>query len=316
MERRDFLRITPLTLAGTTMHADTAMPTVTLGKSGLRVSRFCLGGYHMRVKGEEYAIKLIQRAVDLGVTFFDSAALYHNGGSDETYGKALQGRRDKVVLMSKAHLYSYDEAMGQLEKTLRSMKTDHLDLWQCHQVSTQAEVDQILGPKGSLEAFVKAKKEGKVRHIGFTGHRDPNVHQRLLASFDGWETVQMPINLIDPHYLSFRENVLPKARAKGLGVIAMKSNAMGQITAQSVAKIEDCLRFTLSQDIDVLVSGVETIEQLEQNVGLVKAFSKMKPAEVSELLQRTKQGPVGSKVERYKLKEDGTAAVHVDGSRA
>jgi len=150
------------------------------------------------------------------------------------------------------------------------------------------------------QAFVKAKEQGKVRHIGFTGHQDPEVHQRLLRSFDGWETVKHPVNLIDQHHLSFIDNVLPKVRAKGLGMLAMKSNAMGEIGKQNVASIEDCLRFTWSQDIDTLVSGVETVEQLEQNIGVLKTMKKMSKEEMTTLLSRTKQGPTGAGVEKYK----------------
>ena len=207
--------------------------------------------------------------------------------------------------------------MAQLEGTLRAMKTDYLDLWQCHEVVTHAEVDQIFGPNGSLEAFVKAKKEGKVRHIGFTGHADPEVHQRLLAGYDGWETVQHPVNLVDPHYLSFIENVLPKVRAKGLGLLAMKCNAMGGIGNNHIATYAECLRFTLSQDVDTVVSGATTVEELEQNVATVKAFHKMTPAEQSEVLARTKKGPIGVKVENYKKAlTTGALPRHSDGDRA
>ena len=286
------------------MAADAAMPMTTLGKSGLKVSKFCRGGYHMRVNSEVEGVKIIHRAMDLGVNFFDSANHYHKGESDRTYGVALQGgRRQKVLLMSKAQLRDRDSALKQLEETLQRMQTDYLDLWQCHEVSRQDEVDKILGPNGALEAFVKAKKDGKVRHIGFTGHHDPAVHQRLLDSFDGWETVQMPINLIDRHYLSFIDNVLPRARKKGLGVLAMKSNAMGPITKNNIATIDECLRFTLSQDVDVLVSGVETVAQLEHNAGVAKSFKPMSKQEISSLLDRTKKGPIGSKIEAYKKKE-------------
>jgi predicted aldo/keto reductase-like oxidoreductase len=181
-------------------------------------------------------------------------------------------------------------------------------------VVTQSEVDQILGPGGSLEAFVQAKKQGKVRHIGFTGHADPEVHQRLLASYDGWETVQHPVNLVDPHYLSFIENVLPKVRAKGLGLLAMKCNAMGAIGRNKIATYAECLRFTLSQDVDTVVSGATTVEELEQNVATVKAFRKMTPQEQSDLLARTKSGPVGIKVENYKKAPAGGALpAHRDG---
>ncbi|NWF85622.1 MAG: aldo/keto reductase, partial [Bryobacteraceae bacterium] len=293
MQRRDFI----LTAASLKLAAEAPMPMKTLGKTGLRVSRYVVGGYHMNVQGEAMATRIIHRAMDLGVNFFDSANAYHKGQSDEIYGRALAGgRRQKVFLMTKCELYSRKEAMALLETQLKRMKTDYLDLWQCHQVSEMKEVDQILGPGGSLEAFVEAKKQGKVRHIGFTGHRDPQVHLRLLAATDAWETIQMPVNCVDPHYLSFLKNVLPEARKKGLGVLAMKSNAMGTITKASVARIEECIRFTLSQDVDTLVSGAETVEQLEQNIGVVKSMTPMSPAEVETLLSRTGRGPVGSKI--------------------
>ena len=237
------------------------------------------------------------------MNFLDSAWLYNKGGSDEIYGKALRGGlRQKVLLMGKAEKRTRPEAMQQLEDTLRRMQTDYLDLWQCHQVTTLEEVDRILAPGGSLEAFVKAKEQGKARHIGFTGHRDPAIHQRLLDAFDGWETVQHPVNLIDPHYQSFIHGVLPNIRKKGLGLIAMKTNAMGNILKNRIATIPECLRFALSQDVDVVVSGVETVEQLEANVAVVKFFRPMPKKEMDALLDRTKKGPIGDSIENYKRK--------------
>jgi len=312
MQRRDFL----LTAASLKLAAEAPMPVKTLGKTGLKVSRYVVGGYHMNVNGEETATRIIHRAMDLGVNFFDSANLYHKGASDEIYGRALSGgRRQKVLLMTKCELRSKAEAMAMLETQLKRMKTDYLDLWQCHQVSEMKEVDQIFAPGGALEAFVDARKQGKVRHIGFTGHRDPQVHLKLLAGTDAWETVQMPINCIDPHYMSFLNNVLPAARKKGLGVLAMKSNAMGTITKNNVAKIQECLRFTWSQDVDTLVSGAETVEQLEENLGVLKSMSPMSKDEMKTLLSRTSQGPTGSKIERYKRPETGAFMVkpHFDG---
>jgi predicted aldo/keto reductase-like oxidoreductase len=321
MRRRTFIAGS-LPSAGLTARrllADSPMPMATLGKSGLQVSRFAVGGYHMMAQGEDMAVRIIRRALDLGVNFFDSANGYHNGRSDEIYGQALAGvDRQKIVLMTKCEKYSKAEAMSILEKQLRALRTSYIDLWQCHQVSEQKEADQILGPGGALEAFVQAKKEGKVRHIGFTGHRDPAVHLRLLNATDEWETIQMPVNLIDPHYLSFIRNVLPAARKKGLGVIAMKSNAMGEIGRRNVAKIEDCLRFTWSQDVDVLVSGVQNTAQIEQNVAVLKALQKMSKQEISLMLHRTKQGRYGPGVERYK-KPEGAASrypPHRDGEPA
>jgi predicted aldo/keto reductase-like oxidoreductase len=221
--------------------------------------------------------------------------------------------------MSKAEKRDRAGAMGQLETTLRRMRTDYLDLWQCHEVTSHEEVDKILAPGGSLEAFVQAKEQGKARHIGFTGHADPTVHQRLLAAYSGWETVQCPVNLVDPHYLSFIKNVHPKVRERGLGLIGMKSNAMGSIGRMRIAKIEECLRFAWTQQIHTLVSGVESVDQLEFNVGVLKTLKKMSPAEVSQILDRTGKGPYGSRIESYKKKEPNaalTTPVHRDGEPA
>ncbi len=305
MKRREFLRSTVAGAVGLkatpSLLANTAMPMRTLGKSGLEVSLFCLGGFHMGKKGPENAVRLIHRAIDLGVNFFDSAHKYHDGKSDEYYGAALDpARRQKVLLMSKAQLRDEAGAMRQIEETLRRMKTDYLDLWQCHEVSTMDEVQKIFGPKGSLEAFVKAKQQGKVRHIGFTGHRDPNVHLAMLNGYDGWETVQHPVNLIDPHYLSFVKNVLPKVDARGLGKIAMKTNAIGHITENKIATIPECLRFAMAQNPHTIVSGVETVEELEQNVATIKTAKPYTEEELRQLLSRTAKGPIGPKIEQYK----------------
>lgn len=317
MDRRHFLQTSSAAL-GVTMEtlAAAPMPMSTLGKSGLRVSKFTLGGYHMAVNGEEEGIRIIRKAIDLGVVMFDSAAKYHDGKSDEIYGKAIdKSTRKNVLLMSKAQLRDRQGAMSQLETTLKRMNTDYLDLWCCHEVSTMDEVKKIFGPGGSLEAFVEAKKKGLAKHIGFTGHADPEVHQALLSGFDGWETVQHPVNLVDPHYLSFIKNVLPKVRAKGLGLLAMKSNAIGGITREKVATIQECLRFSWSHDVDTLVSGVTTVQQLEENVLACKTFTKMSGTEISALLERTAKGPIGTKVENYKRTEKaaGGLPAHHDG---
>lgn len=320
MNRRTFLQVS--TTAGIAAelqaYADSPMPTGMLGKTGLRVSRITLGGHHMRVRGEEGGIQIIQRAIDLGINMLDSAHKYNRGESEITYGKALKGGlRQKVLLMSKAHLRDREGAMGQLEETLKRMGTDYLDVWQCHEVSTHEEVDKIFGPAGAMEAFVKAKQQGKARFIGFTGHRDPSVHLRLLDGYGSWDTVQHPVNLIDPHYLSFINTVLPKVRQRGLGVFGMKSNAIGNITKNKIASIPECLRFALSQDIDTLVSGMTTVQELEENVATVKAFSKMPKADQDKILSRTKGGIYGSKVEDYKKPEAGAAIrLHNDGDFA
>ncbi len=166
-----------------------------------------------------------------------------------------------------------------------------------------AEVEQIFGPKGALEAFVKARKQGKVRHIGFTGRHGHEVHLALLRGYAGWETVQHPVNLVDPHYRSFVRKVLPKVDNAGLGKIAMKTNAMGPILERGIASIEECLRFAMSQQPHTIVSGAETVEQLEQNIAVVKHAPPFSAAEVQQLLSRTGQGPIGPDVESYKRKD-------------
>jgi len=317
MDRRTFLQLTTALAANAKALAAAEMPVRKLGKTDLTVSRITVGGYHFLAGGENEAIRIVHRAIDLGVNFFDCAHKYRGGRSDEVYGKALTGGlRKRVLLMSKAERRDRASAMRQLEETLRRMKTDFLDLWQCHEVSTQEEVDRILAPGGALEAFVEAKKQGKARYIGFTGHRDPAVHRRLLEAFDGWDTVQHPVNLIDPHYLSFTRRVLPRVRERGLGAIGMKSNAMGSITRNGVAEIAECLRFAWSQPIDTLVSGVETVAQLEENVAACKAFQPMSEAEISELLERTRRGRYGPEIERYKKGRNAAAQPHRDGEPA
>lgn len=302
MHRRAFLQASSASIAmAPALPAAIEMPARTLGKTGMKVSRFTLGGYHMRVGGVQSGIGIIHRAIDLGVTHFDSARGYHGGDSDATYGRALAGGlRQRVILMSKSNKRDEASAMAELEETLRDMKTDYLDLWACHEVGSMEEVDAIFASNGAARAFRKAKQQGKVRHIGFTGHRDPEVHLRMMRETDQWETVQLPINLVDPHYLSFLESVLPEARRRGMGVIAMKSNAMGTIRQKGIATIEECVRFTLSQEPDTLVSGVETIAQLEQNAGIVKDFHPMTKEEQDALLSRTKRSETGVGVERYK----------------
>ncbi len=305
MNRRRFIQLSTVAAAASPLDppalADTPIPHRKLGKTGMEVAMLALGGYHMATQPEADAIRMIHRAIDLGINFLDSAWKYHDGRSDEMYGKALtEGRRQKIFLMTKAQFRDREGATKQLEDSLRRMKTDYLDLWQCHEVSRLAEVERIFGPNGALEAFVKAKKEGKVRHIGFTGHHDPQVHLKLLHGFDGWETVQHPVNLIDPHYLSFIQNVLPEVRKKGLGTIAMKTNAIGGITQHKIATIPECLRFAWTQDVDVVVSGMDKLEYLEENVAAAKSFRPMTKDEQRLLLSRTGKGPVGVQVEKYK----------------
>jgi aryl-alcohol dehydrogenase-like predicted oxidoreductase len=275
------------------------MPTRLLGRTGLKVSLMALGGFHSGVmESEDYGIRLIHRAIELGVNLMDNADCYQGGRTEERMGKALAGKRDKVILMSKVDARDAAGSRATLERSLRSFKTDHLDLWQFHQVPNLRELDQIFGPGGALETAEKARKEGKIRFIGITAHFDPEV---LLAAVRRYpfDTMQMPINVVDPHFKSFRKTVVDEAVKNNIGVIAMKTMGRGNITSFEVATPAEALRYVWSQPVATAVVGSEWIEMLEQNVLLAKTFQPMTDAEQSALLERTKRH-AGLNIEAYK----------------
>ena len=211
------------------------MPTRPLGKTGVDVSVLCLGGWHIGYaasQDEAAAIKVMHAAIDEGITFFDNSWDYHDGGSELVMGKALAsgGRRDKVFLMTKGCERDYQGAMRCIDESLKRLQTDYLDLWQFHEIIYENDPDWVFEQDG-IRAAIEAKAAGKIRHIGFTGHRDPRVHQRMLDKPFDWETVQMPINMMDAHFRSFREHIVPLCVERGAGVIGMKSLGGGVIPA-------------------------------------------------------------------------------------
>lgn len=277
------------------------IPMRELGKTGLKVSILALPGWHVgRMKEEKNAIRMIRMAVDLGINFFDSAWEYEKGVSEERLGKAFVNDRQKVFLMTKVLGRDKKVAQQQLEDSLRRMKTDYLDLWQFHALGNKEDVDKIFAPNGAYEVALKAKEEGKVRHIGLTGHRDPEVLLKAAKEYHQYiETLQMPINIIDPHYMSFTSIVAPEAVKHNLGIIAMKTCAFGQIVAKNIGTIDECLNFAWSQPISTLVSGMDHYDHLTHNVNLAKQFKKMSDKEREQLIARTK-GKIGPEYERYK----------------
>jgi predicted aldo/keto reductase-like oxidoreductase len=279
------------------------IPLRTLGGTGLRVTMIGLGGYHAGLpEKEEDSIAIIHRALDLGVNFFDNADCYQEGRSEERMGKALEGRRQGIYLMSKVDQRDARGARQQLEKTLRRLRTDYLDIWQFHAVSRLQELDIIFGPGGAVETAEQAKKEGKIRFIGLSGHFDPTVQLAAVKRY-AFDTIQMPINVVDPHYRSFRKTVLDEAVARNLGVIAMKSLGFGNILSQGIARAAEALPWTWSQPISVLVSGCERREVLDYNVYLAKSFKPMPESEQVTLLERTKPR-AGGEAEHYKIWTD------------
>lgn len=259
-----------------------------LGRTGVKVTALCLGGWHIgAVKDDNEAVRIMHAAIDGGMTFFDNAWDYHDGHSEEVMGKALSmdGKRKQVFLMTKNCERDYAGSMRNLEDSLRRMKTDHLDLWQFHECNYDNDPDWVF-EKGGLKAALEAKKAGKVRFIGFTGHKDPRIHLKMLAKPHDWDTAQMPINVLDAHFRSFQSEVVPKCLEKHVGVIGMKGLAGGHPEGRLIShlklKAEDCYRYCMSLPISTQVVGINTMEQLKADLHLLNNFKPMSPAQMSE----------------------------------
>lgn len=310
LSRRDFLSglagaaslgiASPL-LAQNPPAPDVPLPRRKLGKTGLEVSMLSLGGWHMGADPDEKkAVALVRRAVELGINFLDNAWLYHDGRSEEFLGKALDGIRDKVCVMTKGHERTRAGAARQIDESLKRLRTDRIDLWQFHQVESAEIAESLFAEGGAMAAAEAALKAGKILHLGFTGHRDPAAHLRALDD-PRIETIQMPINPVDAHYLSFQKGPFPKAREKGVGVIAMKTLSGGNALKKNLYTVDESLRYVWTVGPDVLVSGMTSIEELEHNVALAKAFTPMNDAEKQALLDKCR-AMAGTDVEWYKKK--------------
>ncbi|MGB7573459.1 MAG: aldo/keto reductase [Thermodesulfobacteriota bacterium] len=261
------------------------IPKRKLGKTGVDVTILGLGGEGvLRTYGyEREADDLINRAIDLGINYFESARAY--SGSESYYGRSLRERRKEIFLTSKSHARNKKGALLHLQETLRNMKTDHLDLWQVHDVRTEEEIEEIFGPNGALEAFVEAKDKGLVRFIGVTGHHDPLITKRCLQRFD-FDTVLIPVNPAEPAYKSYLTEVIPSAKKKGMGIVGMKVYFRGFADKLPwFETMEPLFRFALSQPITTAVIGCDDVEQLEENVKLAESFSPMTEREILELIK-------------------------------
>jgi predicted aldo/keto reductase-like oxidoreductase len=262
-----------------------SIPSRTLGRTGQKVTLLGLGGEGvLRTVGQDKAASaLINRALDLGITYCESARAY--SGSEAYYGEALKERRKDILLTSKSHDRTKKGALLHLHETLRNMRTDHLDLWQVHDVREEQDIEEIFGPGGAIEAFVQAKEQGKTRFIGVTGHHDPSIIKRCIEQFD-FDTVLMPINPAEHAYQSFIDNVLPLAQKKGMGIIGMKVYFRGYASRlPGYTNMEPFLRFALSQPVSCVVIGCDTVSQLEQNVAFAQSFEPMTKAEQQALVR-------------------------------
>jgi uncharacterized protein len=263
-----------------------------LGTTGVNVSMLCLGGFHISVPPEDEAIRIIHTAIDNGITFMDNAWEYANHDSERRMGVALaqDGYRDKVFLMTKncAHDRTYDNSMVKLEESLRRLQTDYLDLWQIHEVTWPDDPERIYAPGGAAEAMLKAKEEGKVRFIGFTGHKSPSIFRRMLSQGFPWDTIQMPVSVLDANYNSFQREIIPIAQEQGIGVIGMKSLAAGHLFDDPDAGItaEEARRYALSQSIASLCCGIDSMAMLEQDLRIARKFVPMTAEEQSAAIDK------------------------------
>jgi uncharacterized protein len=279
-----------------------AMPTRNLGKTGFQVGIFSLGGQAtIEIPGKERESEaIVNRALDLGVNYIDTAAAYGDGASETHIGQVMKSRRREVFLAGKTHRRSYDESMRLLERSLRNLQTDHLDLWQLHNIQRQEEMDQVFARDGAIHALEKARSEGLVRFLGISGHFEPIVLMEAIKRYP-FETILLAVNAADVHYLSFIRYLLPEAQRRGLGIIGMKIATRGRILScwnppppdqqpermrtplKGTLTMKESLYYNFSLPVSTNIVGVDDVRQLEENVQWASQFSPLCEAEMKEL---------------------------------
>jgi len=291
------------------------LPVRELGTTGLEVSIIGFGGGHCVRPNidEQTTVRLVHMAIDAGVTFMDNAWEYHDGESERRMGLALQGRRDQVTLMTKVCARDRETAEAQLHESLRRLQTDVIDVWQFHEINYDNDPDWIFQAGGAIEAAVAAREAGKVRFIGFTGHKSPHILQRMLDHDFDWDTCQMHINVLDAHYRSFQKEILPILNQRNIGVIGMKSlGGRGQLVTELGLTAEQCRRFALSLPISTLVCGIESVENLQQDVEMARAFTPMSAAQQQELLESVYAEATDGRHEWFKSMQTFDSQYHRD----
>jgi predicted aldo/keto reductase-like oxidoreductase len=286
-----------------------------LGRTGEQVSIIGLGGYHIGTQQDEQeSIRIIRAAIDAGINFMDNCWDYHNGGSEVRMGKALQdGYREKVFLMTKLDGRTKAAAAKQLDECLQRLQTDVIDLCQFHEIIRMEDPDRIFAEGGGMEAAVEAQKAGKIRFIGFTGHKDPVVHLRMLevAGQNGFrfDAVQMPLNVMDAHFRSFRQQVLPVLVKDQVGVLGMKALGSGDILKAKAVSPVECLHYAMSLPTSVVITGIDNMDVLKQDLQAVRDFKPLDETQVASLLERTAPHAATGKFELFKttMNFDGTA---------
>jgi aryl-alcohol dehydrogenase-like predicted oxidoreductase len=285
----------------------------TLGRTGVKVSAIGLGGALIGNPAEAEGIKIIRTAIDRGMTFMDNCWDYHDGDSEVRMGKALRdGYRQKVFLMTKFDGRTKVATAKQIDESLKRLQTDVIDLMQYHENIRMDDPEKFFN-NGPLEALLEAKKAGKIRFIGFTGHKDPAVHLKMIELADQhkfhFDSAQMPINILDYSFKSFRHDVVPKLQERGIALLGMKPMASASIPRNGIATGIECLHYALSQPTSVVITGCESIERLDQAFEAAKTFKPLTPQQISALVARTKEAASSGKYELFKTSNrfDGTA---------
>ena len=282
----------------------------TLGKTGERVSALGLGGAHAgRPQDPADTTRIIRTAIDSGVTFMDNCWDYQNGEAEVRMGAALRdGYRERVFLMTKIDAHYAEVAAEQIDQCLSRLQTDHLDLVQVHEVIRMDDPEKVFAPGGTMEALIAARQAGKIRYIGFTGHKDPAIHLKMVNMGFDWDTVQMPLNCVDTHHRSFEQLVLPTLVERNIGVLGMKPLAAGDAVKSGTATAQECLTYALSLPTSVVITGCDTLEILDQALRVWRDFTPMSPEEMSALRARTAASATGGNLEGYKVSDrfDGT----------
>ncbi len=282
------------------------IPLRQFGRADAKVSILGLGGHHLgEAPDQKTAVRIVQEAVDAGITFFDNCWEYRRGKTELWMGAGLKGRRDKVFLMTKTCPHGRDAslALQMLEESLRRLQTDHLDLWQIHGMAFENDPDLFIRPNGAAEALTKAKKDGKVRFVGFTGHQNPMVHLGMLNTGFAFDSVQMPLNAFDATFTrSFERQVLPELNRRGIAALGMKPlNGHGEPIKSGALTAEEALRYAMSLPVATTITGMDSLEVLQQNLRFARDFKPMSPQEMDELRNRCKTYAADGRYELYKL---------------
>ncbi len=281
------------------------IPLRNFGKTEIWISALGLGGHHLgAAKDEATAVEIVQRAIDGGITFFENCWEYHRGKSEDWMGKGLKGRRDRVFLMTKVCTHGRDKdlALRMLDESLHRFQTDHLDLWQIHGVAFDNDPELFIRKNGAAEALEQAKNEGKVRFVGFTGHKDPEIHLKMLATGFPFDAVQMPLNAFDAQFRSFEQKVLPELNRRGIAPLGMKPmSGHGDAIKAGAISAEESLRYAMSLPVATTITGMERPEVLQQNLRVAQNFQPMSAAEMKALRDRVCDVAADGRFELYKL---------------